>query len=50
MKIIQIQIISGIFFPILLVVLVISHIFAQDEYFIYNNVNSINVKFSKIEI
>ena len=39
MKIIQIQIISGIFFPILLVVLVISHIFAQDEYFINNNVN-----------
>jgi len=40
MKIIQIQIISGIFSPILLIVSVNSHIFAQDQYFINNNVNS----------
>ena len=40
MKIIQIQIISRIFFPILLGVLVNSHLFAQDQFLINNNVNS----------
>jgi len=40
MKIIQIQIISGIFFPILLGVSVNSQLFAQDQFLIKNNVNS----------
>jgi len=35
-----IQIILGTFSPILLIVSVNSHIFAQDQYFINNNVNS----------
>jgi len=40
MKIIQIQIISRIFFPILLGVSVNSHLFAQDQFLSKNNVNS----------
>ena len=40
MKIIQIQIISRIIFPILLGVSVNSHLFAQDQFLIKNNVNS----------
>jgi peptide-methionine (R)-S-oxide reductase len=40
MKIIQIQIISGILFPILLGVSVNSQLFAQDQFLIKNNVNS----------
>ena len=40
MKIIQIQIISEIFFPILLGVSVNSHLFAQDQFLSKNNVNS----------
>ena len=40
MKIIQIQIISRIIFPILLGVSVNSHLFAQDQFFIKKNVNS----------
>ena len=40
MKIIQIQIILEIFFPILLGVSVNSHLFAQDQFLIKNNVNS----------
>ena len=40
MKIIQIQIISRIFFLILLGVSVNSHLFAQDQFLINNNVNS----------
>ncbi len=39
MKIIQIQIILEIFFPILLSVSVNSHLFAQDQFLIKNNVN-----------
>ena len=39
MKIIQIQIISGILFPILLGVSVNSQLFAQDQFLIKNNVN-----------
>ena len=39
MKIIQIQIILEIFFPILLGVSVNSHLFAQDQFLIKNNVN-----------
>ena len=39
MKIIQIQIISRIIFPILLGVSVNSHLFAQDQFLINNNVN-----------
>ena len=35
-----IQIILGTFSPILLIVSVNSHIFAQDQYFIHNNLNS----------
>ena len=40
MKIIQIQIISRIFFLILLGVSLNSHLFAQDQFLIKNNVNS----------
>ena len=40
MKIIQIQIISRIIFPILLGVSVNSYLFAQDQFLIKNNVNS----------
>ena len=40
MKIIQIQIISRIIFPILLGVSVNSHLFAQDQFLSKNNVNS----------